>query len=119
MTRKSAASLQAAAWFARLSQTSLTTPELRGFSAWRRAPRNRAAYAAIESEWERTRGRFKVRPDALGFTVFDSRIDEPATFAKASIAGVDEQDAVDIARLLNRRSLASPRLERPASDGVR
>ena len=35
---------------ARLSQTSIATDELRDFFAWRRAPRNRAAYQALEAD---------------------------------------------------------------------
>jgi ferric-dicitrate binding protein FerR (iron transport regulator) len=47
----------AAARVAHISQTSIIAEELRDFFAWRRAPRNRAAYRALEADWERTRGR--------------------------------------------------------------
>ena len=96
---------EAAAWFERLSQKSITTAEIRGFFQWRRAPANDAAYRAIETAWERTRGRFVTRPDPIGFSVIDRRTGDPATFANAQVAGVPEEDALDIAALLNRRAI--------------
>jgi ferric-dicitrate binding protein FerR (iron transport regulator) len=96
---------EAAAWFERLSQKSITTAEIHDFFEWRHAPANDAAYLAIETAWERTRGRFVTRPDPLGFSVIDRRAGEPATFANAQVAGVSEQDALDIAAVLNRRAI--------------
>jgi hypothetical protein len=96
---------EAAAWFERLSQKSITTAEVREFFHWRRIPTNNAAYRAIETAWERTRGRFVTRPDPLGFSVIDRRTGDLATFANVQVAGVHEEDALDIAALLNRRAI--------------
>jgi ferric-dicitrate binding protein FerR (iron transport regulator) len=96
---------EAAAWFERLSQKSISTAEIRGFFEWRRALANDAAYRAVETAWERTRGRFVTRPDPLGFSVIDRRSGDPATFANVQVAGVPEHDALDIAALLNRRAI--------------
>jgi len=104
-TRSDRATSEAAAWFERLGQRSITTEEVREFFHWQRVPTNKAAYRAIETAWERTRGRFVTRPDPLGFSVIDRRTGEPATFANVQVAGVPEQDALDIAALLNRRAI--------------
>ncbi|MFC3077823.1 FecR family protein [Phenylobacterium terrae] len=42
---------EAADWFTRLSQPSVTTDALREFRAWRSAPENRAAYEKVERVW--------------------------------------------------------------------
>ena len=42
---------EAAAWFTRLSQLSITTQALRDFREWRRDAANAAAYAEVESAW--------------------------------------------------------------------
>jgi transmembrane sensor len=47
---------EAASWFSRLSQTSITNQSLREFRAWRRDPRNRAAYEQMEGIWNRAGG---------------------------------------------------------------
>jgi hypothetical protein len=41
----------------------------------------------------------------VGFSLIDRRSGEPATFANVQVAGVPEQDALDIAPLLNRRAI--------------
>jgi hypothetical protein len=97
---------EAAVWFERLGQKSITTAEVREFFHWQRLPTNKAAYRAIETAWERARGRFVTRPDPLGFSVIDRRTGEPATFANGRMTGVPEQDALDIAALLNRRAIS-------------
>jgi hypothetical protein len=96
---------EATAWFERLGQKSITTAEVHDFFDWQRVPANKAAYHAVETAWERSRGRFVTRPDPLGFSVIDRRTGEPATFANVRVAGVPEQDALDIAALLNRRAI--------------
>jgi transmembrane sensor len=52
----SRAQAEAASWFARLSQHSVTTQALRDFQAWRQSPPNDAAYAAVEAQWEAAGG---------------------------------------------------------------
>jgi transmembrane sensor len=47
---------EAANWFSRLSQTSVTSHSLLEFRAWRRNPRNRAAYEHMEGVWNRAGG---------------------------------------------------------------
>lgn len=51
--RVARAERQAAAWMRRLSRLSISTEELRAFAAWKRIPRNGAAYAALERERRR------------------------------------------------------------------
>lgn len=53
---------EAAAWFARLNKTSVSTSELWDFRAWRKAPQNDAAYSAIEQIWGQSGG-LKSDPD--------------------------------------------------------
>jgi len=47
----SRAQSEAAAWFARLSQLSITTDALRDFRDWKRDQTNAAAYAKVEAAW--------------------------------------------------------------------
>lgn len=47
---------EAAAWFARLSQLSVTTETLREFRDWRRDPANVAAYNQVSGIWEAAGG---------------------------------------------------------------
>lgn len=44
--------LEAAAWFSRLSEKSVTTDAIREFYAWRRNAANAKAYAEVEATWE-------------------------------------------------------------------
>ncbi|MGH6911005.1 MAG: FecR domain-containing protein, partial [Phenylobacterium sp.] len=44
--------LEAAAWFMRLSEKSVTTDAIREFYAWRRNAANARAYAEVEATWE-------------------------------------------------------------------
>jgi len=43
---------EAAEWFTRLSQPSVTTQSIQAFRAWRRDPGNRAAYDRLEAIWD-------------------------------------------------------------------
>jgi ferric-dicitrate binding protein FerR (iron transport regulator) len=103
MTRKSTTTVQAATWLARLGQKRVSTADIHDFFEWRRGAANDAAYRAIERNWEMTRGRFQAQADAIGFSVIDGRTGEVAQFANASIAGVSEDDALEVVRVLNRR----------------
>lgn len=103
---------EAAAWIAKLSQRSVTTAELYEFQAWRDDPANDAAYRRAELESERLRpqrGRFVFRPDATGFSVIDTWTGDPAEFATVPQTGISEEDARDIAELLNRRAIRGDR----------
>jgi transmembrane sensor len=52
---------EAAGWFARLSQLSVTTDALRDFRDWKRDPANAEAYAKVEAAWAAT-GALSRRP---------------------------------------------------------
>lgn len=65
--RPDGAQSEAAAWFARLSRTSVTTDALREFRDWRRTPANAAAYARVEAAW-RGAGALKDDPDLRAAT---------------------------------------------------
>jgi len=97
---------QAAAWCAKLSRTSIDNDELRAFFAWRRDPRNAAAFATAAKARRRQTERFVVEPDPGGFSVIDVWTGEPADFANRSQAGISEDDADAIAEILNRRALS-------------
>ena len=103
---------EAAAWIAKLSQRSVTTAELYEFQAWRDEPANDAAYRRAELESERQRpqrGRFVFRPDATGFSVIDTWTGDPAEFATRPQTGISEDDAREIAEVLNRRNIRDDR----------
>jgi transmembrane sensor len=65
--------LEAAAWFTRLSQTSVTTAALYEFQAWRRDAANAQAYAAVEATWEATK-RLANDPDIQAATAAALRV---------------------------------------------
>lgn len=96
---------EAAAWIARLTRPSIDSDALRDFFAWRRNPANLAAYEAASKAHRRRTERFRVEPDAAGFSVIDVRTGEPATFANHAQVAVSEEDAEAIAEILNRRAL--------------
>ena len=96
---------EAATWFAKLSRRHVTLEDVKAFGMWRAAAANDAAYRMIEREGLRTRGRFVVLPDPQGFSVIDTWLREPATFANAQHTGVARADAEDICDLLNRRTV--------------
>lgn len=103
---------EAAAWIAKLSQPKITTAELNEFTAWRDDPANDAAYRRVELDTERQRpqrGRFIFRPDPTGFSVIDTWTGDPAVFAAIPQTGISEEDARDIAELLNRRAIRGGR----------
>ena len=52
---------EAAGWFARLNQLSITTDELRNWRDWKRDEANAAAYAKVEAAWAAT-GALAKRP---------------------------------------------------------
>ena len=98
---------EAEAWIAKLSRTSITSAELQEFSVWRDDSANDAAYRRAELEAERQRpqrGRFVVRPDGTGFSVIDTCTGDLAVFATVLQTGISEEDAREIAEVLNRRA---------------
>jgi hypothetical protein len=101
--------MEAAAWIAKLSRPRITTAELHEFSVWRADPANDAAYRAVEQTVRRRDGRFVVQPDPTGFSVIDTWTGDPAVFAAIPQAGISEEDARDIAELLNRRAIRTDR----------
>lgn len=58
---------EAAAWFARLGNLSVSTQSLRDFREWRQDPANDAAYQEMESVWSKT-GALANDPDVLRAT---------------------------------------------------
>lgn len=50
-----------------------------------------------------TTGRFHVRPDRDGFSVYDARTGEPAVIGMTPQTGLSREDADHTADLLNRR----------------
>lgn len=96
---------QAAAWFDQLSQKQVTTQAIQDFFKWRKKPANAAAYRVLERHWEMTEGRFRGQPDAIGFSVIDSRTGEIAQFANAPMTGITEDDALEVVRVLNSRAV--------------
>ena len=101
--------VEAAAWIAKLSALSITTEALREFGAWRSDPANAAAYRTIRGSAGRLRGRFLAQPDATAFCVIDTLTGDPAVFATVPQTGVSEEDAWDIAEVLNRRAVRGDR----------
>jgi ferric-dicitrate binding protein FerR (iron transport regulator) len=43
---------EAAEWFARLNQRTVTTADVKGFSEWRRDPENARAFSRVEAMWD-------------------------------------------------------------------
>lgn len=43
---------EAAEWFARLNQRTVTTADVKGFSEWRRDPANAQAFGRVEALWD-------------------------------------------------------------------
>lgn len=43
---------EAADWFARLNQRTVTTGDVKGFSEWRRDPANAQAFGRVEALWD-------------------------------------------------------------------
>jgi ferric-dicitrate binding protein FerR (iron transport regulator) len=99
--------MKATAWVARLSQPSIDGEALRAFFAWKREPANAAAFDAASKARRRQTERFRVEPDATGFSVIDVSTGEPAAFANRPQSGISEADAEAIAEVLNRRDLSS------------
>jgi len=66
-TERSRADSEAAGWFARLNQLSVTTKTLWAYQAWRRDPANRAAYARAEAAWDAA-GRVTGDPEIRAMT---------------------------------------------------
>ena len=96
---------QAAAWIDKLSRPAVRNDDLNAFFAWRRDPKNLAAYEAESRARKRRESRFVTEPDPFGFTVVDRASGEPADFAGRAQTGIPEADADDIAEILNRRDL--------------
>lgn len=100
---------EAAAWVAKLSRPSIGNDELRDFFAWRRDPANLAAYEAESRARRRRESRFLTQPDPFGHSVIDTWTGAPAAFAGQTQSGIPEDDAEEIAEILNRRALRGPR----------
>ncbi|HZZ33102.1 MAG TPA: FecR domain-containing protein [Phenylobacterium sp.] len=66
-TERSRADNEAAGWFARLNQLSVTTESLWAFREWRRDPANREAYARTEAAWDAA-GRHMDDPEIRAMT---------------------------------------------------
>jgi transmembrane sensor len=58
---------EAAAWFTRLRQESVSEAAIEAFFAWRRSPANNAAYAEVEARW-RQADRVRNDPDLVRLT---------------------------------------------------
>ncbi|MET3837881.1 transmembrane sensor [Brevundimonas sp. UYEF29] len=58
---------EAADWFARLNQRTVTTADVRGFSDWRRDPENARAFSRVEAMWEAA-GTLAKNPDMANLT---------------------------------------------------
>lgn len=80
-----AADREAAAWFARLGATSVTTDALREFRAWRRDPANDAAYRRLERTWTQA-GKLKGDPDIQAALRDAGRPDRSPTRRRAAWA---------------------------------
>lgn len=98
---------QATAWIAKLSRPSIDTDALEAFFAWKRRPRNAAAFDAACKARRRATERFRAEPDPDGFSVMDVLTGQPAAFANRTQTGISEEDADAIAEVLNRRALRS------------
>jgi ferric-dicitrate binding protein FerR (iron transport regulator) len=98
----------AQAWIAKLSSTSIGTDELEAFFAWRRDPDNRRIWDALEAG-RKAVDRFVVRPETERFKVVDIWTGETAVIAMTAQDDMSEQDALHIARLLNRRARGGDR----------
>jgi transmembrane sensor len=66
-TERSRADSEAAGWFARLNQLSVTTKTLWAYQAWRRDPANREAYSRVEAAWDAA-GRLTSDPEIRAMT---------------------------------------------------
>src|SRR5258705_10169548 len=66
-TERSRADSEAAGWFARLNQLSVTTESLWAFREWRREPANREAFARAEAAWDAA-GRLTGDPEIRAMT---------------------------------------------------
>lgn len=88
-------------WVAKLSRTSIDTHELQAFFAWRRDPTNRRVWDAMEAGRKRV-DRFVVRPETERFRVVDIWTGEIAVIAMTPQHNMSEEDALHMARLLNR-----------------
>ena len=91
----------AAEWVAKLSRTSIDASELQAFFSWRRDPANRRVWDAIEAGGKRV-DRFVVRPETERFKVIDIWTGETAIIASTPQQHMSEEDALHMARLLNR-----------------
>lgn len=96
---------QAVAWIDKLSRPAVSNEDLHAFFAWRREAENLAAYEAESRARKRRESRFVTEPDPFGFTVLDRATGAAAEFAGRAQAGIPEEDAEDIAEILNRRDL--------------
>lgn len=88
-------------WVAKLSRTSIDTDQLQAFFAWRRDPANRRVWDAMEAGRKRV-DRFVVRPETERFKVIDIWTGETAIIASTPQQHMSEEDALHMARLLNR-----------------
>ena len=88
-------------WVAKLSRTSIDTDQLQAFFAWRRDPANRRVWDAMEAGRKRV-DRFVVRPETERFKVIDIWTGDAAIIASTPQQHMSEEDALHMARLLNR-----------------
>jgi len=100
---EAAARREAAEWVAKLSGALVSNDDIRAFRSWRAEPANTVAWEALETGGER-RDRYVVRPQTERFRVVDIWTGETAVIAMTPQDAMSEQDALHMARLLNRRA---------------
>jgi ferric-dicitrate binding protein FerR (iron transport regulator) len=90
-------------WVAKLSRRSVDNADLAAFFAWRRDPANRRIWDALAAGRRRTK-RFAVRPVTERFKVADLWTGQPVVVAAAAQDDLSEEEALKLARRLNRRA---------------
>jgi transmembrane sensor len=76
-TERSRADREAAGWFAKLNQPSVTTDALWAFREWRKEPANREAYARVEAAWAAA-GRLSASDPEIRALTADALVRNPA-----------------------------------------
>ena len=88
--------------------TQRSVPSLQPTLGWRRDPDNRRVWDALEAG-RKAVDRFVVRPETERFKVVDIWTGETAVIAMTAQDDMSEEDALHIARLLNRRARGGDR----------
>ena len=95
-------------WIRRLSGAAVSGEDLEAFFRWRREPRNRSVWDALEAGRHMV-DRFVVRPASDRFKVIDIWTGQTAIIAMTAQDEMSEEDAVHTAALLNRRARGGDR----------